>query len=138
MQGWAPSRELLAEVQANPSGSAIWVLCFFVDLVKDGETGAFKSHIFMAAKSFFKYSLIIFDKIKGILRREVTSLQGLGVLGRLGRRWRLGRHRRVNSSCPAAKADFGCESRINTTVEFRRRQEVEEDKLGPGLKIAPI
>lgn len=42
MQGWAPSRELLAEVQA----SAIWELCFFVDLVKDGEIWAFKSHIF--------------------------------------------------------------------------------------------
>lgn len=40
MQGWAPSRELLAEVQANPSGSAVWELRFFVDLVKDGEIWA--------------------------------------------------------------------------------------------------
>lgn len=79
----------------------------------------------MAAKSFIKYSFIIFVKIEGISRREVTSLQGLGALGRLERRWRSGRHRRT---------DFGCGLGINPMAELRRRQEVEEGKLGPRFK----
>lgn len=79
----------------------------------------------MAAKSFIKYSFIIFVKIEGISRREVTSLQGLGALGRLERRWRPGRHRRT---------DFGCGLGINPMAELRRRQEVEEGKLGPRFK----
>lgn len=66
----------------------------------------------------------------------MTSLwEGFGGPGKTWEKVEAGKtQERLNSFFPQAKADFGCELGINTTAEFRRRQEVEEDKLGPRFK----